>query len=71
MRIVALLIAVFSCTGIFAQVKAPLPYGVLPSERQLKWHEVEMYVIVHFTPTTFEDKEWGFGDAAPEKKRRV
>ena len=66
MRMVTLLIAVFSCTGIFAQVKAPLPYGVLPSERQLKWHEVEMYVIVHFTPTTFEDKEWGFGDAAPE-----
>lgn len=45
--------------------KAPEPYGVLPSERQLKWHEMEMYCLIHFTPTTFQDKEWGFGDADP------
>lgn len=48
-----------------AQVKAPLAYGALPTERQLRWHELDMYVLVHFTPTTFEDKEWGFGDADP------
>lgn len=41
------------------------PYGALPSERQLKWHEMEMYCLIHFTPTTFQDKEWGFGDADP------
>jgi alpha-L-fucosidase len=48
-----------------AQVKPPAPYGVLPSERQLNWHDKEMYVLVHFTPTTFENKEWGYGDADP------
>ena len=48
-----------------AQDKAPQPYGVIPSARQLKWHEMEMYVLVHFTPTTFENKEWGYGDAKP------
>lgn len=37
----------------------------LPSERQLRWHERDMYVLVHFTPTTFENKEWGYGDAHP------
>ena len=43
----------------------PQPYGVLPTEQQLRWHEMEMYVLVHFTPTTFENKEWGYGDADP------
>ena len=44
----------------------PAPYGALPSERQLKWHETEVYGLVHFTPTTFENKEWGYGDADPK-----
>lgn len=43
----------------------PKPYGALPSERQLRWHEMEMYSLIHYTPTTFQDKEWGFGDAEP------
>lgn len=45
---------------------APKPYGALPSERQLRWHEMEMYCLIHYTPTTFQDKEWGFGDADPK-----
>lgn len=44
----------------------PAPYGALPSPRQLQWHEMEMYTLIHFTPTTFQDKEWGFGDADPK-----
>ncbi len=44
----------------------PAPYGALPSERQLKWHEMEMYTLIHYTPTTFQNKEWGFGDADPQ-----
>ncbi len=49
-----------------AQISAPKPYGALPSERQLKWHEMEMYCLIHYTPTTFQDKEWGYGDADPK-----
>ena len=45
---------------------APAPYGALPSERQLKWYEMEMYVLIHYTPTTFQNKEWGYGDADPK-----
>jgi alpha-L-fucosidase len=50
---------------IFAQAP-PAPYGALPSARQLAWHQVEVYGLVHFTPTTFENKEWGYGDADPK-----
>lgn len=48
----------------WAQVP-PKPYGPLPSPRQLQWHAVEQYGLIHFTPTTFENKEWGYGDADP------
>ena len=50
---------------IFAQAP-PQPYGALPSARQLAWHQAEVYGLVHFTPTTFENKEWGYGDADPK-----
>jgi len=45
-----------------AQKMAPKPYGALPSERQLKWHEMERYCFLHFTVNTFTDREWGLGD---------
>ncbi len=47
------------------QAKSPKPFGATPSERQLLWHQTEFYGLIHFTPTTFEDKEWGYGDADP------
>src|SRR5690606_34183644 len=44
----------------------PAPYGPVPSAAQLNWHEMEMYCLIHFTPTTFQNKEWGFGDVSPD-----
>ncbi len=55
----------FISINAFAQ-NPPKPYGEIPSKRQLAWHETEMYGLVHFTPTTFENKEWGYGDADPK-----
>lgn len=47
-------------------VEPPEPFGPTPSERQLRWHEFEVYGFVHFTVNTFTDKEWGYGDESPE-----
>lgn len=44
----------------------PEALGPTPSERQLKWHELEFYSFVHFNMNTFTDMEWGFGGESPE-----
>lgn len=61
MRSIVILLLAISLNTL-AQT-APKPYGALPTKRQLAWHEVETYGLIHFTPTTFENKEWGYGDA--------
>lgn len=63
-----ILLICFSALSVFSSFAqtAPQPYGALPSARQIKWHETEVYGLIHFTPTTFENKEWGYGDADPK-----
>jgi len=45
--------------------RAPAACGPTPSNRQLRWHDIEVYAFVHFTVNTFTDKEWGYGDESP------
>jgi alpha-L-fucosidase len=55
--------AVPSAAG--AVTAPPVPYGALPSERQVGWSELEFYNFLHFTVNTFTDREWGNGDEDP------
>jgi alpha-L-fucosidase len=51
--------------SILAQVKSisnqPIYRNPLPSPYQLKWHDNNYYLFMHFGPNTFTDKEWGDG----------
>ena len=37
----------------------------MPSERQLKWQDIEFYAFIHFGINTFTDSEWGSGGESP------
>ncbi|HVU53492.1 MAG TPA: discoidin domain-containing protein [Puia sp.] len=63
-RLLIFLWAALMGSVLYAQ-DAPKPYGVLPTKRQLQWHETEMYCIIHFGVDTYTDKEWGYGDEDP------
>ncbi len=57
--------AAISVSGAAHTVEAPQPYGALPTERQLRWEEMEFNAFLHFTVNTFTDREWGNGDEDP------
>ncbi|WP_313672687.1 alpha-L-fucosidase [Sphingobacterium multivorum] len=60
-----LLSSILLSSGPIAKSDTLKAYGALPTERQLKWQEMETYCLIHYTPTTFQNKEWGYGDAQP------
>jgi len=59
--IIVLIMTVLSCN----KVEPPEPYGPVPTKRQLEWHKLKYYAFIHFSPNTFTDMEWGYGDESP------
>ncbi len=59
---VCCLCGVILCAAAVLGADPPKPYGPVPSPRQLRWHELEVYGFLHFGVNTFTDKEWGYGD---------
>ena len=56
---------VFSICAVgnsYAQVKAPPPFGPVPSANQMRWQEMEYYAFVHFSLNTWTDQSWGYGN---------
>jgi len=51
---------------VHGQPAPPKPFGALPSEQHLIWHELEYYGFIHFTINTFTDREWGGGEEPPD-----
>jgi len=58
-------VLMLSLVGVAGAAEPPAAFGPVPSERQLRWHEMEYYGFLHFTVNTFTDKEWGYGDEDP------
>lgn len=57
-------IFLFTCSIGFnyAQIKAPAPFGPVPTENQMRWQEMEYYAFVHFSLNTYTDQSWGYGN---------
>lgn len=65
-KTIVFLFSVIASVLAFSQTTAPKPYGPLPSKAQLRWHEMEMYCLIHFGVNTYLDHEWGYGDEDPK-----
>lgn len=49
------------CAVIIVSAQSVKSPGPLPSQRQLRWQDMEFYLFAHFGPNTFTDLEWGKG----------
>jgi alpha-L-fucosidase len=62
LKLAILLAATFLSALTLRAAVPPVPYGPVPSPRQLQWQQMELVGFAHFTVNTFTDKEWGEGD---------
>jgi len=53
------LLAIFLLSASSKKVSSPEPFGPVPSEGQLAWHQMEYYMFIHFSMNTFAR---GYGD---------
>ena len=66
MRRVTIVLLIAALATSCAPEEPPLPFGAVPSERQMIWHDMRYHAFIHFGPNTFTDIEWGHGDESPD-----
>jgi len=66
-RLAATAMLLSAPAAICADAAPPVPFGPVPSARQMRWHELEVYGMVNFSTVTFYGKEWGYGDEEAAK----
>lgn len=54
--------ALFALGLCRAETGAPAPVGPTPTEKQMRWQEMEYYAFIHFSLNTYTDQSWGFGN---------
>lgn len=63
LRTITTLLIALTCIAGKAQLVEEV--GPVPTQKQMKWQEMEYYFFMHFGPNTFSDLEWGTGKEAP------
>lgn len=65
MKQINIVLCLFSAFWLGSCTQAPPPTPVLPvpEPKQVAWQQMETYAFVHFSMNTFNDMEWGYGDA--------
>ncbi len=61
--VIGLTMSLLSCK----QTPPPEPFGPLPSDTQIAWHEMELNAFIHFNMNTFTNMEWGTGSESPKQ----
>lgn len=61
-----ILLFIFVAFYNFLEAQPLQTKNLLPSPYQLKWHENNFYLFMHFGPNTFTNKEWGSGKEKTE-----
>ena len=54
-------------TNSLTAAQQPKPYGPVPTENQIRWHQMEYYGLICFGLNTYTEQEWGYGDIPPER----
>lgn len=57
-----LFITIVFLTSCSPKTEPPKPYGALPTEAQLSWHEMEYFSLVCYGLNTYTEVEWAYGD---------
>ena len=68
-RLIVFIAAIVFCVGGCGEKQPATPPAALlpvPTEAQLRWHDMEMNAFLHFTTNTFTDLEWGYGSESPK-----